>query len=1110
MAASVSRVGLLCFGLMCIVAPARAQHFNGITYTEAHGLPSSSVFSITQDTEGQLWFACRLGLAAFDGFEWSVYGTADGLPSTTWKSIAADRQGGVWAVANRRTIGLFHFKNGVWQRIPKPVFVDPDPDAEVTIHLMEDQGKVTPILVLDYFAVAVFEDDRWRLISTNQFTNGIVTASLLLDNRLILGTLDGLFEMVDDTFKPLYAEQLAGLGTAISGLSLGVNELGVSELYVSGQDWIGVVRNNTIDVLPYKPPPSDYQNYTRIKFLPDDDGVFVANANNLFYYNRRSGKRFPLNSKTGMASDGVMAMFRDREGVVWLGTPRGLIKLPNRRIVNFNKNTGLLEDEVTAVLPLDDGKMMLGHNNGFSIYDNGEITTHPLLETRVDERIINRVMDLESDPLGYVWAALSSNGLLRIDPDLNTKRIPFLGTGGSLQTVCLSHDGETIWAGGSEGIYITKGDILEPMEVSMPNKTWVRQIRKGRQGRLLISTSRDLAGVFDGTLRWYRPKRGLSMGFFTLYEDNDGRIWAGTDQGLARLINGQMALVQDTPGLLLQRPIYFLAPDSKTGGLWAGTDNGIFHLKRDQPTVHLSVSQGLSGLETNRAAGVVDQDEFLWVGTNRGLSLVPLGLKPKPAPAPNLMLRAMDVGGETLDPQTSITLEPEFNDLAFHFQVITGNSHKQVDYETWLEGHEPGFAPYETRDRVIRYSNLPSGEYTFHMRARVGEGVWSEEVRSAQITIRQPLLNETWFRLFAGLILLLLLYTGFDYSVSKSTRRDLEQKVAERTSMLMDKMQEHRSAEARYQALSEELEERVRERTAELEEIQKDLIENAHYAGMAEIATSVLHNVGNILNSISTSGYLVGEAVDKMPLEALERAGDMLRENIDDFPKFLSEDPRGPKLLSYYLTIGDKFKVMDDQIKNNLKQLLDRIDTIKHVVAQQHNYTSNVYQTEDVELQEMVETAIAILREGMNSRGVEIRRDYRPGPKVRIQRTKLIHTLVNVLKNAREAIQLAGDKKRVIEIGLKPSSKGMLLAVTDSGIGITDEEMQRIFEHGFTTKERGNGFGLHSCAIAMNDMGGSIWAESPGKGYGTTFFLHFPEAGKPSIDNSETRFGALV
>lgn len=292
----------------------------------------------------------------------------------------------------------------------------------------------------------------------------------------------------------------------------------------------------------------------------------------------------------------------------------------------------------------------------------------------------------------------------------------------------------------------------------------------------------------------------------------------------------------------------------------------------------------------------------------------------------------------------------------------------------------------------------------------------------------------------------------------------------------------------------EEKNETLNEIVEELEATRDELVQKAHIAGMADLATGVLHNVGNILNSINISTTIINDTLEKSRVPKLRQANELLSQHIDHFEKFLSNDPRGKKLLNYYLKLDEPLNNEYETLVSQSKRLSQKVSLIIEVIDAQQDYARVGRVEEEVGLEKMVEDTLKLQAGSIERHSLDIHTDYGDTDKVTIQKSKLIHILINLFKNAKEAMEglAPGNKKIVLQT--YQDERNVYLSVKDNGEGIRAKDQQKVFNHGFTTKEEGHGFGLHTCANYMKEMGGEIEVESAGKGKGTTFILSFAKA----------------
>ncbi len=273
---------------------------------------------------------------------------------------------------------------------------------------------------------------------------------------------------------------------------------------------------------------------------------------------------------------------------------------------------------------------------------------------------------------------------------------------------------------------------------------------------------------------------------------------------------------------------------------------------------------------------------------------------------------------------------------------------------------------------------------------------------------------------------------------------------------------------------------------------QKELIESAHQAGMADIATDTLHNVGNILNSVKTSSQIINDVIKSSSLSGLKKAGSMLRDNMDDIESFITNDPKAEKLLQYYLKLEDEFTKEHDTVLDHVERLDEKVKSIEDVIKAQQSYAGTSALTELLDLSEIIEDAIIMQSGEFEQSSIRVEKKFQDVQKVNVQKNKFIHVIVNLIQNARDALSTTHEKKRALTFAIHDNDDAIFVNIMDTGSGIDRENLEKIFSHGFSTKKDGQGYGLHSSANYMNEMGGRMWAESDGIEKGATLILRFP------------------
>jgi signal transduction histidine kinase len=295
------------------------------------------------------------------------------------------------------------------------------------------------------------------------------------------------------------------------------------------------------------------------------------------------------------------------------------------------------------------------------------------------------------------------------------------------------------------------------------------------------------------------------------------------------------------------------------------------------------------------------------------------------------------------------------------------------------------------------------------------------------------------------------------------------------------------------QAANEGLEQRVDERTRDLKQAQGELINAARHAGMAEIATNVLHNVGNVLNSVNVSADVISRKVRGSKTQGLAKAVDLMHEHANDLGRFMTQDEKGKLLPSYLSQLVEALAHERHGITEELEQLTKSVEHIKDIVATQQSYAGTFNLILPLRVDEVIDDALRMHTSALTRHHVTVVKDYGELPELLLDKHRLLLILVNLISNAKNAMSGGSDDERQLTLSANVLDSGTLrISVKDQGEGISQENLTRIFSHGFTTRKDGHGFGLHSCVVAAMEMDGSLSAHSDGLGRGAVFTLELP------------------
>jgi predicted ATPase/signal transduction histidine kinase/tRNA A-37 threonylcarbamoyl transferase component Bud32 len=322
------------------------------------------------------------------------------------------------------------------------------------------------------------------------------------------------------------------------------------------------------------------------------------------------------------------------------------------------------------------------------------------------------------------------------------------------------------------------------------------------------------------------------------------------------------------------------------------------------------------------------------------------------------------------------------------------------------------------------------------------------------------------------------------------SRQEQQTRAIEAANVTLTKeVAERKRAEGELSRYKDHLEDLVKERTRELESAQGRLVDLSRRAGMAEVASGVLHNVGNVMNSVNVGASVAREAVNALPVEGVTRAVGLIDENTHRLAEYLTTDAVGRKLPDYLRKLGQALTGEKRAILVNIDQLAEHLEHMKKIIAAQQSYAKVNGVTEVCTLEEITETALAISEAALRNSNIEVVRRYEKLAPVLVDRHQIMQILVNLISNAKHALEDVARPDRQLFVSIGKVEGGVRIEVRDNGAGIAAENLPKIFSHGFTTKRTGHGFGLHNCANAAQQMDGSLTAYSDGPGKGASFVL---------------------
>ncbi|MCK4359105.1 MAG: ATP-binding protein [Candidatus Cloacimonetes bacterium] len=1071
-------IRILYFGILLLIVPGIifAQQYNFKTYSVEDGLAQSQVFAICQDSKGYMWFGTNGGgVSKFDGKDFKNFTTQDGLSNNAIWSILEDQKGNLWFATER---GVSKFDGKVFKNFTTKEGLS----HNLVWSILEDrEGNL-------WFGteggISKFDGKTFKNFTTKEGLINDMVWSILEDRKgnLWFGTLDGVSKYESETFTNYTTKE--GL---INNIIWSILEDQEGNLWFGTDDGVSKYDGNI------------FINFTTKEGLSNNIiwSIFEDQERNLWFATERgvskfNGKTFTnFTSNEGLIDNTVWSILEDREGNIWFATDEGISKYAGETFTIFTTKNGLINNTVWSIFEDQERNLWFGTNNGISKY-NGKTFTNFTTKEGLNNNMILFILE---DSEGNLWFG-TQGGVSKFDGKTFTNFTTKEGLIENYVSYILEDQKGNLWFGTDIGIskydgktftnFTTKEGLVENM---------ILCILEDREGNLWFGTDGGVSKYDGKTFTNFTTKEGLSNNaVLSILEDLEGNLWFGTESGGITKFNypqikgavDSFEIFTTEDGLFDDGILLMIFDDA--GNLWVGTNKGIdkFDVQEYNKTgkkvfKHYGKKEGFIGIECNQGAVYKDSKGNIWFGTIRGvMKYNPKKDKPNTVEPlthiTNLRLFFEDVPDligdlstytDSINKITSLPIGLKLpynkNHLTFDFIGISLTIPEKVRFQHKLEGCDKDWSP-AVNERYVTYSNLQPGEYTFKVKACNNDDVWNKEPTAYSFVITPPFWQTWWFRFTMLIIAGMIIYGFFLW----------------------------KTAQIRHRA--KVLEQKVNERTAQLRETQKMLVDTAHRAGMAEIASGILHNVGNVLNSVKVSSQILKERIKKSKVNGLEKALNLMEQHTDDLDKYITLDEKGKMLPTYLLKVGKALKDEQDSSLKEISDLHKGINYIEEIVAVQQNYAGVSGIIESVSLSKMMDDVLRMYQDSLSKHKIKVIKHYEESTPISIEKGKLIQVFVNLLKNAQESLIIKGNDNKIITINISEDkeNKSQIVEIIDNGVGIAKENLKRIFSYGFTTKKGSKGFGLHTSSLAISELMGKILVDSDGEGMGAKFTVLVP------------------
>ncbi|MBE0647896.1 MAG: hypothetical protein IH596_08935 [Bacteroidales bacterium] len=764
-----------------------AQRYFSQFYTEADGLSSTMVFDVAQDSSGQIWFATRSGISRYTGSQFINYNLNDGLRTYSYAFITVDTKGGLWALPQNGELCVLKFSGVTWEVI----FCDSTSHRTsyyTSFDVFFQDNHVVVAVGTNRSGIFICRDGVWANYRTNSEPvndriNGIAGTEdviYIATDRGLSVIRNGKVEDVNRGRSPYLGKQILAIKTAPS-----FGNGGDTVLWMLGENWLGNLSQGSFHLVAsgFYLPTKDVGNSCFLT-ISNNGEICFGNPIFVYCYSLKSGVTDKLDRNSGLITNGGTSALTDREGNLWVTGYRGITKIPSRRFQQFSDNDGLYSNEVASAVEYSPGHYLFGHHGAVTFFDGNRFTPFKLSNPSGKGEFETRVQDIDVDPAGNLWMAVSVNGVARFGKNRElTWYHEKEGLNGAANSILVTSDG-AIYAATNNGLYLfSRGRFIRQFAGNDMINTGIRKIFEGPDGKIyLASFSKGLIGLSgDSTWLIRSLDNPLANNVYATFFDTKGIGWVGTANGLFTIADTVLIKV-DSGDLVIDRPVYIILQD-RHGCLWFGTDNGAYRWSGEKLD-HFTVNDGFSGLEINRDAGFQDEKGHIWFGTNNGLTRFnpEFDYNLNAVPPPKIKLLFIDADQDTLNPYDNLELSSRENNLFFHFDITSYIDEREIFFQCKLEGLDNTWSQeINFQNTEYRYNNLAPGTYQFCIKARNSLGIWSDPVCSGTIRILQPFWRQLWFLLLMALFLGSLLFMLTRLVVIKRYNLRLAKMVAIRT-----------------------------------------------------------------------------------------------------------------------------------------------------------------------------------------------------------------------------------------------------------------------------------------------------------------------------------------
>lgn len=755
-----------------VFSNAQSQTYNFRNYSVEHGLPFIQVYTIFQDSKGNLWSGGYGGLSRFNGKTFTNYSPRNGLADHWVTSITEDKKGNLWVGTIH---GLSKFDGKKFTNFTANEGL---PSSYINCLLLGKEGQ---LWIGTSSGLSEFKNGSFKTFSQEDglADNNILKLYQSGDLSLWAGSAKGISRMGGKEQKfTSYAVEDGLCPGAISSIFEDKNHV----MWISGDNSLCRFSNQKFILYHL---PFNLKNASISSIAEDIRGnLWVGTSAGLCRFKDGNFERFLIKKEAN--SNSIGCLYTDYEGNLWIGTHSGLYRYRSSDFILYNEKDGFANNFIFQVLRDDKGFLWVGTSGGGLYKFREGQSLQPF--TKLDGLPDNNIYALAYDTQKNLWIGTAS-GLSRFDG----KNFVNYTTGNGLQyneiyVLCSTKNG-ALWIGGKGGVTLWDGNSFRKYNFDEGNSSGiVTSIFEDSKGNTWFGSYQGGLVRYDGkTFKDMRKELGLTgEAFMAINEDKEGNLYFGTFEGVYMFDGKRLNNFNEHDGLSSELVYNLTFENEKREQLWIGTNQGINKLeagefKRTGKKIiePYGKEEGFAGVECNTNATFRDNDGSIWFGTVNGLirynpnEYYPNRKEPKLS-----FINTRIFYNDTLLPEKSI-LPYYLNNISFEYIGICLTNPEKVRYQYMLQGSDRSWSPV-TKNNFATFSNLPPGKYVFKVRSCNNEGIWNLSPLQFSFSISAPFWKTPWFWTLTGITTLLIIILSVRYRIQQVKRRErkkLEQEI---------------------------------------------------------------------------------------------------------------------------------------------------------------------------------------------------------------------------------------------------------------------------------------------------------------------------------------------